>query len=195
MIERLLFLDAIRRRGSLLPLVLAATLMVGIGATVIGVMAPRGVHPPHPAVSLELGSPRADLGQVGGLLPDAPLMTLDGPTRAQDLRPALFAVASPRCGCEGTLARLTDDAATNGLPLVLVGDPSQRDWLLGRARSLGPTVVPVVDTARELVDLFPGSRLTVFAVHADGIIAAVIPAFGADSSLGPTLATLRQPGA
>jgi len=193
-LERWLLIDWLRRRRLIVPVAVLALVVFAIATTIIGVLVPGGTRPSPPPIALALASPQAPVGHVGGLLPDALLVSTSGPTGTRDLRPGVFAVVPGRCQCTVALERLVDAAAINRLTVFLVGGAGERTWLLSTARRLGPTVVPVVDPVGVLTDAYRASPLTVIAVHADGVIAKIIPDFTAATTLGPTLATLRQPG-
>jgi hypothetical protein len=113
-----------RSSGPLLALTVAS-LLAGLVALMLTVMAPRTVG--HAQVAAPLAHPSVADGRVGGLLPSVTLTGPSGPvsSRSASLRPAVFAIVPKGCGCTTLLDGLAGEAYSENLRLaVVVAAPS-----------------------------------------------------------------------
>ncbi|HEX7107251.1 MAG TPA: hypothetical protein VF218_14880 [Acidothermaceae bacterium] len=183
-----------RRASATVPLIALMVVAVALFAATATLVTTRGVAPARPPVPLKLAAPAAPAGAAGGLLPDATLTTDTGATSARDLRPGVVGVVTPGCNCRAAVGELARLAATNALPLYLVGSPAQRGELDKLMAVSPPNVHALVDQSGAFTASYAATGLTVIPVYADGVTAAAISDFTPQTSLGPVLASLKQAG-
>jgi hypothetical protein len=178
-----------------IPLITLGLICIGLVGATITMLTTRGPAPAPPPLALELASPSIVAGSPGGLLPADTLSVADGKTSSRDLRPGIVAVVGPSCGCADAISTLGRQAATNALPVYLVGPTDRAADLEKLATRAGwIDVHAVTDLGGALVATYQGDNLTVIPVHADGVTEPALSDYTADKSLGPVLVSLRQPG-
>jgi hypothetical protein len=187
-----------RRRGRALvpiPLITLGLICVGLVGATVTMLTTRAPVPSPPPVALELATPSIAAGNPGGLLPADTLSVADGTTSSRDLRPGVVVIVGSRCGCADAISRVGRQAATNALPVYLVGPTARADDVQKLANRTGWIDVHALsDVGGALVAAYPDDGLTVIPVHADGVTEAATVDYTADKSLGPVLVSLRQPG-
>jgi hypothetical protein len=183
-----------RRAGTTVPIIALMVVAVALFAATATLVTARGSAPTRPPVPLQLAAPSAAPGSPGGLLPDATLTTDTGVTAARDLRPGVVGIVTQGCDCRDAVEALARRAATNALPLYLIGAVAQRDDLDKLMAVSPPNVHALIDESGAFTTTYVPSGLTVVPVHADGVTAAVVRDFTPETSLGPVLASLKQAG-
>jgi hypothetical protein len=185
-----------RRRspGATIPIIALMVVAVALFAATATLVTTRGNPPTRPPVPLRLAAPSAAPGSPGGLLPDATLTTETGATAARDLRPGVIGIVPAGCDCRNAVDALARRAATNALPLYLIGASAQRDDLDKLMAVSPPNVHALIDESGAFDAAYAPAGLTVVPVHADGVTAAAIRDFTPQTSLGPVLASLKQAG-
>lgn len=179
-----------RRRGVVpLLVVTSALLLAGLVATLLTVFAPTTVR--SNTTALPLAHPTAQLGTLGGLLPDVELRgdAAQGPTEASALRPAVIALVPPHCGCSTTLSAIAREAYSVSLPLtVVVPAASDTDAAALPAQlSRDDSVEVLYDATATLASAIQPQGVTAVLVRRDGTIS--------DIQSGMTTAAARQLGA
>lgn len=154
-------------------LVLAgATLIAGVAAALLSVMAPRTVVPP-PAPA-KLASPTQAPGTIGGLLPTATLRAQDGSaisTESPTLRPEVFALVPARCDCDALLNQLAGQAYSENLRLAIVVPAAPDDSTASFATALNrgrPSIY--FDPSATIATAVAAHGVTVVLVDRDGTI-------------------------
>jgi hypothetical protein len=172
-------------------LVFAATLVALAGF--VTVFLPESGRPPG-AVALAAPSTNAAPGQPGGLMPLGTVRNglFDRPLR--DFRPGIVAVLpSGDCPtCNAAIASVWEQETAFGLPLLIIGSPGDEKRLTAYSATAGGSAAALDN--RTLLPQGPVAHLTLYAVHADGIIEAVIPA-EPGTQIEPILRNLSEPGA
>jgi hypothetical protein len=180
-------------KGQMWPylLVFSATLIALAGF--VTVFLPQSGQLPG-AVALAAPSTTAVPGQPGGLMPLGTVRNglFDRPLR--DFRPGVVAVLpSGSCpSCNATIASVWEQETAFGLPLLIVGSPGDEMRLTEFSATAGGSAA-ALDT-RTLLPQGPVGHLTLYAIHSDGIIEAVVPA-EPGTQIEPILRNLDQPGA
>jgi len=159
------------RRGTIPALVLSgATLLAGIVAVLLSVMAPRTVG--HPPAATTLAAPTNAPGTLHGLVPNASLLTQDGTTvdtRSAVLRPEVYALVPVGCGCGELLNALSGQADSEQLRLAIV-IPAAEDET---------TTSLLTDLHRGRPSIYYDSRATfATAVASTGVTIVVVAADG-----------------
>ena len=182
-----------RRRLAILAGVTAcAVLAMSVLGATLALFSPGGGT--TPAARTPLAVATADPGHLDGLLPAATLTGDTGSVASTDLRPAVVALVPSGCGdCAQRLAAVAGQVADYGLPLVLVGGPTQHTQLQTLAASLvGRPVSALVDRDLTLRAAFEStatgaSSLLLLLVRADGTLYTVVNDPAADAPLGSAL--------
>ncbi len=182
------------RRGIAVPVLALVVVAVGLFSATTALLTARVTPPARPPVPLKLATPAALPGATGGLLPDATLTSDTGATSARDLRPGVVGIVTKGCDCGPAVDALARRAATNALPLYLVGTSAQRDDLDKLLAVSPPNVHALIDGGGAFTAAYAPKGLTVVPVHADGVTAAAIRDFTPQTSLGPVLASLKEAG-
>ncbi|HEX3705696.1 MAG TPA: hypothetical protein VHV76_03620 [Mycobacteriales bacterium] len=162
----------LQRRGAVPLLVLsAATLLAGVVAVMLMLMAPRAVE--HAPSAAPLAHPSAADGSVGGLLP---AVGLNGPngvieSRSAALRPAVFALIPTDCGCAALLNALAGQAFSETLPLAIVV-PAASDQAAADLMSSLTQGSPGIyyDASAALAASVASQGVTIVVVNRDGTI-------------------------
>jgi len=181
-----------RPKGQMWPylLVFSATLIALAGF--VTVFLPQSERPPA-SVALAEPSASAIAGQPGGLMPLGTVRNglFDRPLR--DFRPGLVAVLpSGACPtCDATIASVWEQETAFGLPLLIVGSPGDEKRLTAFSATAGGSAAAVDN--RALLPQGPVGHLTLYAVHSDGVIEAVVPA-EPGTQIEPILRNLNAPG-
>lgn len=170
----------------------AALSVIALLAGLFVVLAPRPAATPE---AVPLASPAATPGDIGGLLPDAP-MVIGSQTRSfRDARPAVL-LLTPTNGCDETCRATLEDvdvqAARQQIRTVLVGTPDRQAQLAETARALGGTPV-VLDPDDALDRAYTPSGVTLVLVGADGVVTDVQRDVRPGVALLPALAALAPP--
>jgi hypothetical protein len=172
-------------------LVFSATLIALAGF--VAVFLPQsGIAPT--AVALAVPNAGAVAGQPGGVMPLGAVRNglFDRPLR--DFRPGVVAVLpSGSCPtCDVTIASVWEQETAFGLPLLIVGQPGDEKRLTEFSATAGGSAAAIDN--RALLPQGPVGHLTLYAVHSDGIIEAVVPA-QPGTQIEPILRNLATPGA
>lgn len=164
-----------RRTGPLLGLVIA-TMLAGLIALMLTVMAPQAVD--EPIAAAPLAHPTAADGTLHGLLPDAELVGPGGQvdSRSATLRPAVFALVPAGCDCRALLDGLAGQAFSERLPLAVVVAAVSDSKTAAVVHSLDRgTSALYLDPAGSLASTVVGTALpqdsaTIVVVDRDGTI-------------------------
>ncbi|HVW81911.1 MAG TPA: hypothetical protein VHB69_13320 [Mycobacteriales bacterium] len=161
------------RRGAVPALVLTgATLLAGIVAVLLTMMAPRTLG--HPPAATALAAPTKPPGTLHGLVPSAALRTQDGTlvdTRSAVLRPEVYALVPVSCGCGELLNALSGQAGSEQLRLGIVIPAAKDDTTTSLLTDLHrgrPSVF--YDSHATFATAVASSGVTVVVVAADGTI-------------------------
>ena len=176
-------------------------LLVGGVLAVVAVFAvlPVVLHPrfPERLPAQPLASPAVAPGQVGGLLPDGPVLTPGGPTTVRQLaRPGVLVLLPAACGCDAVIASVVDQAlqVTRGVRLLTAGPEDPRGARASALRT-GPArglVLGGVDQQGVLSRQLGAAGVTVVLVAGDGVLLEVLRDVRADRRLGAPLSRLQQ---
>ncbi len=171
-------------------LVFSALVLSLIGLVIV--FLPQGGRPP---AATALGAPLANAiaGQPGGLMPLGTVRVGLFDRELRDFRPGVIAVlpAGPCPTCEATIASVWEQEAAFQLRLLIVGSAAHGAQLGTLSAAAGGSATAIDNT-----DLLPQpawGQLTLYLVHADGIIEAVVSA-RPGTQLEPVLHNLAQPG-
>lgn len=160
-----------RFRRVLLPAGIAAGAL-GLAAVVFAILTlGQPKTQPAPVRMAVASAPRAEVGAVGGLLPDVSVRTSTGDVPIRDLRPALVALVPSHCECTDLLAGLAAQADEVPVPLVVVAPTAQDaevDALDGQLHR--GHVQPVFDADGALARTYAASGVTVVLVGADATV-------------------------
>lgn len=182
------------KRGVAVPVIALIVVAIGLFSATATLVTTRATPPTRPPVPLKLAAPTAQVGKIGGLLPDATLTADTGATSARDLRPGVVGIIPTDCKCGSAVDALARRAAASALPLYLIGSPAQRADLDKLLAVSPPNVHALIDPDGAFAAAYAPVGLTVVPVHADGVTAAVIRDFKPQTSLGPVLASLKEAG-
>jgi hypothetical protein len=160
---------------------------------------------PEPVTPLQLASPSAPAGTVGGLLPATSFTTVaaDGTATVHQARvalhPAVLAFIPQGCTCHDVIRSLHGQAVEFRLPLYVVTDlsPAQAAPLVAATSTITHDDAYVIyDTTGELSAPFVTDSLavSVVAVHSDGVIGSVRSDVDARTRLESVLRDLAGPG-
>ncbi len=171
-------------------LLLAGAAAAGLVLALLG----RGTTPPPPAPdAAPLATPAAVPGRAGGLLPDAELSGRIRPERSRELRPGVFLLVAPDCGCLAAVRKLARDTAPLGLVTYVVQAGADRRQVDRLAAAAGGRMAPYADPAGVLASTYRlRSPAALVLVRADGIVTRVIDAVGSSLRLGAALRELLQ---
>ncbi|MGH8869542.1 MAG: hypothetical protein ACRDYU_16305 [Actinomycetes bacterium] len=181
------------RFARILPFVLAALMVAVVTAGTLTLLGPRpSVRPPASELA---DRPTAAPGDVGGLLPDATVMSQGRERPVRDLRPAVLAVVGPECGCAEALRSVHLQASEFELRMYLVAPPEDASAVRRLASHAGlGTVSTVVDTHRQVVPAYTDGAPTYVLVHADGVVREILTDVSPADRLELHLAPLSDPG-
>jgi hypothetical protein len=176
----------------LLPL-LAVMVVIATAALMLTVLPGSSVVPEQ----APLATPSAAAGEPGGLLPADPLLINGLPVETAAIRPAVLLLVPADCsGCTETIRDVYRQASEFRLTTVLVGTPQQREQLAQADRdAAGLAAAVALDPRGRLAETYRASGLTVLAVHADGVVGAVLTDVAAGQRLEGAFAVLAEPGA
>ena len=179
-------------------LVLLALVVLGVPLVLLGLLLPRG---PVLLGAEPLARDAERTGAVGGLLPDTELVTVGqaGRTvRSREVRPAVLALLPRDCGCDATLASLSDQAAAAGVGLLLVralDDEATASERVDQGRALrrlglgtGRPTGLLLDPGGTLADALSADGLTAAVVAPDGRLTGVQRSAGPQTRLDAALA-------
>lgn len=176
---RLLLTRRWQRYGLSGPLVLAVLAVVGVFGALMTLL-----RPSFPAGSgpEPLAAPAVAPGQVGGLLPDTPVLTPVRTTTTRALaRPEVLVLVPVPCRCDDVLSGVVDQVrqATRDLRLLSTGsaDPAGREVAAlktGPARGLVDSGVDLQGVLHRTYDPTPAAGPTVLFVDPDGVVADVV---------------------
>jgi len=181
------------RRGLSAALVVGALALVSIFGALLVVL-----HPSFPtrSPSRPLADPEEPVGQVGGLLPDGPVLTPATRTTVRGLpRPGVLVLVPVPCDCDAVVASVVGQAiqVTRAVRLLTTGagDPAgERASALrtGPARGLATSGVDVEGVVASAV----GARgVTVVLVAGNGVVVDVVRDVGATQRLDAPLGRLQ----
>lgn len=176
--------------------VLLATLVTAVGSLAL-FLGPRLT--PTSRV-LPLATPKAAVGQRGGLLPDSLLRTGRGALApVRDLRPVVLALVPPGCACAALLRDVHQQVDEFSVPMWLVAADGHRAEIDALAPAAGSSTFNVLeDVGGALAATYRGTaeptRPVLVLVHVDGVVRAVTEAAGV-LRLEPELARLGARGA
>lgn len=152
--------------------------LAGLVGLMLTVMGPRSVE--RPPAAAPLATPTFAPGTTGGLLPEATLTGPNGPvdSRAEALRPAVFALVPAGCACKPLLDGLGGAAFSERLPLAVVvpaaTDPTTAAVVSSLDRGVSLYLDPQGKVSRAVTGTIPtraaGASATVVVVNRDGTI-------------------------
>jgi hypothetical protein len=174
------------------PVAIAALVVIGsVGGLLVALLPNAGPRAPQPD---PLAVAAAHVGTVGGLLPDDSVDVAGTPESAQALRPGVLALVPVNCGCAAIITHVADQAGEFGLTVYVVSpqvsDP-QMDSLTGGANAAR---IPVYDIGAKLRNTYDrkGTGVTVLLVRKDGVVRAVVPRVGPQTTLHGALTVLDE---
>ena len=179
--------------GPMIVLVVAAVAVVGSSLTLFS---PQSSNTSALVAPLATSAP-AEVGSIGGLLPDDELSVDGNYVPLRSARPAVITLVPSSCqSCGPTLRSLLMQAREYGLRLVLAG-PAEQTSQLEQLNSveLGGSGLVVVDQSNVLIPTYTPDGISAVLIHEDGVVAAVDRDVTADERLEPALAQLGRPGA
>lgn len=183
------------RDGMVLPLLascLALTLLAGTLLTMFS--ARRAV----PGTLQTTSAPRRsspEMGQVGGLLPDASVIIVGSgqSRRLRDLRPSVLALVPARCQCAAAARELRVQAAAAGVNLYVVAAAPAVADARALARRSGLSAGHVVrDTHDAMGRAYQPAGLTAVLVDKNGSVRSIKQDLGPASHLDGSLKALNR---
>ena len=173
-------------RGSRIsPLIFLIVSVVAMIATVLVALVPRANAPQQ---TRTLAAPTAEVGQIGGLMPNAAVGINGSPRLLRDIRPAVIAVlpegACPECS--DAVAAAAADATDAGVRLFVAGSREQTTVVEALATANGALAMTF---AANPFDVFRPSGATMVMVAPDGAVTDVVRMADGDTNLYPTAAT------
>ena len=164
------------RRGLSAALVVGSLALVSIFGALLVVL-----HPSFPtrSPSRPLADPEEPAGQVGGLLPDGPVLTPAERTTVRALpRPGVLVLVPVPCACDAVLASVVGQAiqVTRAVRLVSTGaqDPTGAQASALRAGPARGLVTSGVDERGVVASAVGARGVTVVLVAGDGVIVDVV---------------------
>lgn len=174
--------------GMVLPLLascLALTLLAGVTLTMFSAdrvlqtpaqpTARAIVRPPTPAPSQAgAGASASASAGASALLPDTTAQVDGKPVRLRTLMPSVLALIPSGCRCATALRQISEQAATAGIRIYLVGTSGWMTEVKALATQNGTEPAYVVDDASDaLGSAYHRTGLTAVLVYADGSVSAV----------------------
>lgn len=170
-------------RGSRVsPLIFLIVSVVAMAATILVALVPRADAPQQ---TRTLTTPTADIGQLGGLMPNAAVGINGAPRLLRDIRPAVIAVVptGPCPECADALAAAAADASDAGVRLFVAGSREQAPDLEALADSHGAVVMTYVASP---FDVFRPTGVTMVLVAPDGAVTDVVRMADGETNIYPT---------
>jgi hypothetical protein len=151
--------------------VLVSMVIVALsGAIGAWIVAPQAASPP--AAPLSSGGPEP--GQLGGLLPEAPLSDGTSTLSSQSLRPAVVVLVPETCDdCVDLLASAAPQVASFGVRLVAVGESGDQVSALVDAVDSG-TLTGLVDPDGRLRATYGATGTVMLLVRDDGVVVDIV---------------------
>lgn len=163
-------LRPLTRYGLAVPVLVFALVLTIVSGILITVFGPRPL-PQNPAAPL--ASPTAEIGAVGGRLPNARVVVNATERSVESLRPAVLVIMPSGCACEPRLRELARQAAGQSLHFYLLIDRRTSGQSVEAAhQELRPVANDVTETVTGIVD-DPGNALA-SAYRAQGLTAVVV---------------------
>jgi hypothetical protein len=172
---------------------LALLLVAAIAGLMLTVLPGSAVRPEQ----APLAESSTVAGEPGGLLPGEPLLINGLPVDTSAIRPAVLVLVPADCAdCSPVIRDVYLQASEFRLTTVLVGGPAQRQQLAQADRdAAGLAAVVALDPRGRLAEAYRASGVTVLAVHADGVVGAVVTDVTVGQRLESAFAALAEPGA
>lgn len=170
-------------RGSRIsPLVFLIVAVVAMAATVLVAFVPRADAPQQ---TRTLAAPTADIGQLGGLVPNAAVGINGSPRLLRDIRPAIIAlIPEGNCPeCADAVAAAAADAADAGVRLLVAGSREQVPDLEALAAANGALTMTYASNPFEV---FRPTGVTMVLVAPDGAVTDVVRMADGETNLYPT---------
>jgi len=195
---------ALRRKQRLTTLLtsrrgLSATLVLGVLAVVsiFGAMLVV-LHPSFPTrlPTRPLADPTVPSGQVGGLLPDGPVLTPAGSTTVRQLsRPGVLVLVPAPCGCDAVVSSVVDQAiqVTRAVRLLSAGaqDPQGEQAAALRTGPARGLATSGVDQQAVVAEAVAARGVTVVLVAGNGVVIDVVRDVQATQRLDAPLGRLQ----
>jgi hypothetical protein len=122
------------------------------------------------------GGTAAEVGHIGGPLPDKTLVIAGKATRLRTLQPAVLALVPVGCQCTNAMRDLADEAAEARVALYFVGTGAALSQLGKLAAKTGHGAVRVAEDVHNVLGTtYRHAGLTAILVHADGSVGRVVP--------------------
>ena len=166
--------------------VVAALVLVTAAGAGLALLGPAYGHHTTPRHLAPLAAPSAQIGQVGGLLPNVSLAPggtaqKDGLASVRDVRPAVVVLLPTTCPCRSVMAEALGVAQSHGVPVYVVAT-SGRGAVGAQLRDLAapdPAItsgVALVDPEGVLAAVYPttASAPTAIVVDETGVVRAII---------------------
>ena len=188
------FTELLRRRRGLSALLVGGVLaVVAVFGALLVVLRPSF---PERAPARPLASPTVPAGQVGGLLPDGPVLTPGRRTTVRELaRPAVLVLVPIPCGCDEAVSSVVDQAlqVTRTVRLLSTGRQDPTGVRVAALRT-GPArglALSGVDEQGVLATSFGSTGLTVLLVGGDGVVVDAVRDVRAGQRLDAALGRLQ----
>lgn len=177
-------------RGSRVsPLIFLIVSVIAMAASVLVALVPRADAPQQ---TRTLTAPTADIGQLGGLMPNAAVGINGAPRLLRDIRPAIIAVIpeGPCPECADAMAAAANDAADAGVRLFVAGSREQAGELEELA---APHEALTMTYLASPFDVFRPTGVTLVLVAPDGAVTDVVRMADGVTSVYPTAANWSTP--
>lgn len=163
------------------PLIFLIVSVVAMAATVLVALVPRADAPQQ---TRTLTTPTADVGQIGGLVPNAAVGVNGSPRLLRDIRPAVIAlIPEGNCPeCTEAVSAAAADATDAGVRLFVAGSREQVDDLTTLAEAHGALTMTFVMNP---FDVFGPVGVTMLLVAPDGSVADVVRMADGETNLYP----------
>ena len=182
-----------RRRGLSAVLVVGVLAVVSVFGTLLVVL-----HPSFPTRSpaAPLAAPAVPVGQVGGLLPEGPVLTPAGHTTVRSLaRPGVRVLVPAPCDCDAVVASVVTQAyqVTRTVRLLSTGaqDPTGAQAAALRSGPARGLATSGVDEQGAVAAGVAAQGVTVVLVAGDGVLVDVVRDVQPTQRLGAELGRLQ----
>lgn len=166
------------------PLIFLIVSLVAMAATVLVALVPRADAPQQ---TRTLATPTAEIGQLGGLMPNAAVAINGAPRLLRDIRPAIIAVlpdgACPECA--DAVAAAAADATDAGVRLFVAGGREETAEVEALAEANGGLSMTYAGNPFEV---FRPTGVTMVLVAPDGAVSDVVRMADGETNLYPTAA-------
>ncbi len=163
-----------RSRLAITAAIVAGSMVVAVISGALGAFVVP--HPTATSPASPLAQVNAQVGQVGGLLPETALMTDGVSIDARSLRPAVIALLPDSCpDCTAWLTDIRRQATEFSMDVTLVVAPEQIQQGLSLVRELGSVGVDLrVDESNTFSDTYGSGARTLILVRDDGVVIDIL---------------------